>query len=85
MARCYISGKVNIILTHDENDLVDFILEDQDYLRENIIEIHPAWNMQIWSRVLERQMQLNQIIPQAVMKKYAEYKNKKNKIPSWVE
>ena len=47
--------KGQIILTRDETDLVNFLLNEPNFLNENSIAIHPGWNKSLWVPVNEKQ------------------------------
>ena len=45
------------VITENEQELVDFVMQD-DYLENNVVNVHPQWNMQLWSPVIEKQLAL---------------------------
>lgn len=49
-----------IFLTQGENQLIQFYMAD-DFLKNNIIDIHYGWKMEKWAKVLEKQESLGQI------------------------
>ncbi|MES2219204.1 MAG: hypothetical protein V4501_12435 [Pseudomonadota bacterium] len=66
-------GKVS--MTHTEKELISFILQD-DYPKENIINIHPKWDMAKWSAVVHTQIDLHQPIPANTLAAYRIYRQK---------
>ena len=52
--------KDHIIMTKDEKSLVDFLVHHKDYLKENIVDVHPQWNMELWGKVVAKQLELGQ-------------------------
>lgn len=45
-------------VTHNEKELVNFVLYTKDYLAKNIIDIHPGWDMSLWGPVVKKQLEL---------------------------
>lgn len=60
-------------ITHNEKDLVDYVLQP-GYLTANIVDIHPKWDMEKWSPVIEKQVKLGHPIPEATLAACVEYK-----------
>ncbi len=58
-------------LTENETQLRDFYLQ-ADLLAKNYLPVHPKWNMEIWSPVIEKQIQLGQekYIPPETLSNY---------------
>jgi hypothetical protein len=67
-----------IKLTNNENELINFVMQ-KDYLENNIIDIHPQWDMKKWGAVVEKQYQLQQPIPPLTMTAFLDHK--KNILP----
>ncbi|GEM_PF-5137282 len=61
------------VLTESEKDLVDFVLNTPGYLENNIIDVHPKWNMNLWAPVINKQISLRQSIRSDVLEKYKKY------------
>lgn len=66
--------KNQIVLTEGENDLIDFILQN-DYLKEYFVKVHPNWSMEKWAPVIERQIahQQDDFIDPNTLAKYQEH------------
>jgi hypothetical protein len=71
-------GKIS--MTHNENEIIDYVLQ-KDYPIENIINIHPRWDMSKWSKVIAMQLALNQPIPVDTMSTYKLYRKKTQETP----
>jgi hypothetical protein len=65
--------KGEVTITESEEDLVDFVLNTPGYLENNIIDIHPQWNMKLWAPVIHRQLLLKQSVGVDVLLKYLPY------------
>ncbi len=55
-----------------EKQLVNMIL-NTGYLERNIFTVHPNWNMELWSKVIERQIKLDHPVSDKTLEKYHEY------------
>jgi len=58
-----------LVLTENEDELIKFVMQP-DYLEQNYIRVHPGWNMQKWSQVVERQLHLKQHVNPETVKRY---------------
>jgi hypothetical protein len=78
-------GKVS--MTHNEKELISFVLQD-DYPKENIINIHPNWDMAKWGAVIHKQIDLNQPIPSDTLVAYKIFRDKNkgfSNLLQWVQ
>jgi hypothetical protein len=78
-------GKIS--MTHSESDMIDFILHDQ-YPIENIISVHPRWDMSKWSLVINKQIDLHQPIPATTLMAFKDFREKNKSFStllSWVK
>jgi hypothetical protein len=66
-------GKIS--MTRTEKEMISFILQDE-YPRENIINVHPKWDMAKWSAVIHTQIDLQQPIPLDTLAAYKSYREK---------
>ncbi|MES2217495.1 MAG: anthrax toxin-like adenylyl cyclase domain-containing protein [Pseudomonadota bacterium] len=66
-----------VFLTQDEDDLVDFVMQP-DYLEENILDVHPRWDMAVWAGVVEKQFLLHQPVPPMTMAAFVEFRQENN-------
>jgi hypothetical protein len=64
-----------ITMTHSEKEMISFILQD-DYPKENIINVHPRWDMAKWAAVINAQINLQQPIPLDTLSAYKAYREK---------
>jgi hypothetical protein len=64
--------KGHVSLTQDEGELLEFVMQ-KGYLEENIIDVHPKWDMSKWSQVVNRQLELGQPVPLATLAARDEY------------
>lgn len=60
------------VLTENEDELIKLVLQD-GFLEKYYIRIHPGWNMEKWSPVIKRQIELNQTINPATLDSYNQY------------
>ena len=76
-----------ITMTHNENELIGFVLKDQ-YPIENIINVHPRWDMAKWSTVINKQIDLHQPIPESTLMAFKQHREKSrgfSSLISWVQ
>jgi hypothetical protein len=66
-------GKIS--MTFSEKEMIRFIMRD-DYPKENIINVHPKWDMAKWAPVIYAQINLQQPIPPATLVSYKNYRDK---------
>lgn len=64
------------VLTETEDELVEFVMQP-GYLDEHYIPIHKGWDMQKWSAVIARQIELGHPIKEETMKAYQQYQETK--------
>lgn len=48
------------VLTETENELVAFVMQP-GFLEEHFYPVHPGWNMEKWSPVIDKQLELGQL------------------------
>lgn len=68
-------------VTNGERELVDYVMQD-GFLEANFITIHPSWDMNIWSEVVERQIELGQPISDRLRENYDEYLGNRGQVKS---
>jgi hypothetical protein len=69
--------KGEMYMTQNEKELLAFVMQP-GYLQNNIIDVHPKWDMQQWSAVVEQQYQLQQPIPPATFVALVEFQHQKD-------
>lgn len=67
-----------IFITHNEHELIEFFMQP-DYPNENMIDIHPKWNMKEWAPVILVQLLLKQPVPQKTMLAFKNFKKQNEK------
>jgi Cft2 family RNA processing exonuclease len=78
-------GKIS--MTHSEKEMISFIMQD-DYPKENIINVHPRWDMAKWATVIHAQIDLQQPIPLDTLSAYKAYRAKNkgfSNLLQWVQ
>jgi hypothetical protein len=75
-----------ISLTRNENDLIHYVMQP-GYPNENIIDVHPKWDMTKWSAVINMQIALKQPIPLNTLQAFRQYriKNKMLAFLPWMK
>lgn len=63
-----------VFLTRSEDELIAFVMQD-GYLEENHLNIHPEWDMQKWSPVIDRQFDLGRSISEQTLAAYNRYQH----------
>ncbi len=71
-----------IYITRDEKQLVDHIMQGA-YMKANIIQVNPKWNMRRWSQVIAAQVALKQPVLADTKLAYESYCAKHNLLPFW--
>jgi hypothetical protein len=66
-------GKIS--MTHNENEIIKFVMQ-QDYPNENIVNVHPGWDMAKWYTVIDTQIHLKQPVPAATLEEYKKHRGK---------
>jgi hypothetical protein len=64
-----------ISLTRNENDIIHYVMQP-GYPNENIIDVHPKWDMTKWSTVINMQIALKQPIPLNTLQAFRQFRNK---------
>ncbi len=61
-----------LYMTETEEDLIDFTMQD-GYLKDNILDIHPQWNMAKWAPVVAKQITLGHPIAKEVEENFNKF------------
>ncbi len=64
-----------VIPTANEEKLVEFVCKE-GYVKQNIIDVHPKWNMELWAKVVKKQLESHYPVNKDTFKAYNEHMNK---------
>lgn len=59
-----------IVLTNDERELVDFVLETPGYLERFAVSVPKGWDMNLWAPVIAKQLSIGQEVSKETLKSY---------------
>lgn len=68
-----------LLMTHNERELINYVMQG-NYYQENIIQVHPKWDMGKWSPLIEKQLLLKQPIMEDTIVAFNEYRAKRKSV-----